>query len=102
LTNKHARRIQRDTDDLKKVMATVEGRRVLANILHKCCVFSPIGDIIESSFNTNSMSMAYTEGSRRIGFVLMNEIKRADRNALSQIQRERESDLLSESTGIDK
>ena len=82
IEKRNKRRAIRDAADLKKVLDLVEGRRVLAKILYKACVFNEFGDIIESSFNSNSMSMAFTEGSRRLGFVLMNDIKRASPNSL--------------------
>lgn len=54
-------RTKTDEDDVKWLMSSERGRRILWRILERAGVFRP-------SFNTNSMSMAFSEGCKNEGF----------------------------------
>lgn len=88
------RRLSRDTEesDLKWLVKTKQGRRVVWRLLEQAGVF-------RMSFNTNSMQMAFNEGNRSYGnrvmamlhthcpeaFVqMMNEARAAEDNETSK------------------
>jgi hypothetical protein len=56
-------REKQDTDDLKAVLATVEGRRFVRGLLADC------GEH-RTSFHTNAIQMAANEGARNVGLKL--------------------------------
>jgi hypothetical protein len=51
---------QADVDDVKWLMSSKRGRRILWRILER-------GEVFKLSFNTNSMSMAFSEGRKNEG-----------------------------------
>lgn len=54
-------------EDLKWLMSSQKGRRIVKRWLLDCGIFN-------STFNTNALTMAYSEGSRSNGLNLLNEI----------------------------
>ncbi len=58
---------QTEADDIKWLMARKQGRRIMQRQLERAGVF-------RSSFNTNSMTMAFTEGQRNEGLKLLAQI----------------------------
>src|SRR5216684_2102493 len=66
---------------LSSVMATVGGRAWMYDILVRCHVFS-------SSFNTNSMALAFSEGERNIGLKLIADIHEHCPNRYSEMMQE--------------
>lgn len=73
---------ERDLKDLREVMSTPAGRRF---IWHQ--VLSRTG-IHKSSFSTNALSMAYSEGLRSFGLMVEADITEADTNAYLLMQSE--------------
>lgn len=68
-------------DDLRSILATKSGRRWLWRWLGECRVF-------QDSFTTNALAMSNMEGMRKIGLMLLAEIKEADQNAFILMQQE--------------
>ncbi len=64
-----ARKFERDTEesDLKWLMGSKRGRRIVRRQLDRAGVF-------RTSFSTNSMQMAFTEGAKQEGFRLMAQL----------------------------
>lgn len=62
---KHEARIE--ADDIKWLMDRKQGRRILWRQLDRAGIF-------RSSFNTNSMAMAFNEGQRNEGLKLLAQI----------------------------
>lgn len=62
-------RVARDLEiaDVKWLMSTERGRRILWRILDRAGVF-------RISFHTNAMQMAFNEGNRNLGNWLFNEV----------------------------
>jgi len=62
-------KLARDTeaDDIKWLMKSRRGRRIVWRILSQTEVFNP-------TFNTNAMTMAYREGIRFFGTYLLKEV----------------------------
>lgn len=58
---------QQDADDFKALMATKRGRRFVWRLLEMAGVY-------RSSFGTNALQMAFTEGNRNTGLFLMAQI----------------------------
>jgi hypothetical protein len=63
------RRLAKDTDeaDFKWLMGSKRGRRIVWRLLERAGVF-------RTSFNTNSMAMAFAEGSKNEGLRLLAQI----------------------------
>lgn len=64
-----ARKLARreEESDLKWLMASKRGRRIVWRTLDRAGVF-------RTSFSTNSMQMAFTEGAKQEGFRLMSQL----------------------------
>lgn len=75
-----ARRRRRELDDLRALIATPAGRRVLFRLLEHCKVFESIWD--------PSSRIHMHEGMRQVGLFLMAEIEAADDEALFTMMRE--------------
>jgi hypothetical protein len=58
---------QTDAEDIKWLMSSKQGRRILWGMLERAGVY-------RLSFNTNSMTMAFAEGARNEGLRLLNQI----------------------------
>jgi hypothetical protein len=58
-------------DDLKAVLALPEGRRFIRRVLEKTAPFS-------SSFSADGMAMAFREGHRNVGLILVAMLAEAD------------------------
>ena len=56
-------------ENLKAVMGTRQGRRFVRRLLERAGVY-------RSSFNQDALSMAFAEGGRNTGLVLLAEIQR--------------------------
>lgn len=81
------RRAERDRSDLKKVLEMPEGRRFLWKLMSGSRVFSSI-------FTNNALEMSFREGRRTIGLEILQQITNASPDALTRMQKERESDGL--------
>lgn len=56
-----------EIDDIKWLMGNKRGRRIVARLLDRAGVW-------RSSFNTNALSMAFSEGQRNEGLRLLSQI----------------------------
>ena len=54
-------------EDLRSVMDTPSGRRVMWRLLEQTSVY-------RSTFNTNALAMAYAEGGRQVGLAVLQSI----------------------------
>lgn len=88
ITKRNKRRVQRNADDLVTVLSTPPGRRFVWRLLSECGVF-------HGSFNESSNRMAFQEGRRDIGLMILNEVITEVPSALDVMRREHESDLKS-------
>jgi len=78
---------ERKKSDLRKVLSTTEGRRVLFRILNE-------GRIRSGCFDSNALTMAYNEGKRDIALFLENEIEATKPEAIEQMRSEASTDRL--------
>lgn len=67
-----------DAEDLKAVLATVEGRRFVRGLLADC------GEH-RTSFHTNAIQMAFNEGARNVGLKLKSRIVAASPEWLAEL-----------------
>jgi hypothetical protein len=76
-------RVKRDNElnDLRKILQTPEGRRVIWRILSQAEVF-------KQTFNPDPHWAAFNEGKRRIGLWLYGEIPAADEDAFIRMMEE--------------
>lgn len=95
IEDRDKRRKDQELSDLKKVLSIVEGRRLMWRILSEAGVF-------RSSFNSNALNMAFSEGNRNIGLLMLNEMLKVSPNSFTQMQREYISDQKSEINGDKK
>jgi hypothetical protein len=89
LSQLEKRRKDRDISDLKKVLGDVEGRRFVWRILSESGIF-------RGSFNANALAMAFNEGKRDIGLLVIGEINGNVPQRLFQMQGEFASDMKNE------
>lgn len=87
----HIERRKRETKvyDLRKVLETPEGRRVIWRVME-------LAGIFHGSFNQNALTMAFNEGKRDVGLVFIGEINANMPQRLTQMQNEYASDQRSE------
>jgi hypothetical protein len=74
-------RDENELDDLKKILQTYEGRRVVWKLLSYCGIFRL------SVEHSGSMTY-YNEGRREVGLYLLKEITTADQNLYIQMMKE--------------
>lgn len=79
---KAARKAKRDLEDMRAVLTTVEGRRVIWKILSFCKVFASPGFVPDSNF------LYFNSGEQNVGRFVMNEITNADEGKLFQMIKE--------------
>ena len=96
IEKRNKNKIDRESDDLRRILATAEGRRYLTKLMYKACAIDQNLELIETSFNTNTASGNFTEGSRRFGILMFNEILRVSPQSIIQMRNENESDRRSE------
>lgn len=78
---------ERKRGDVRRVLATAEGRRFIWRILCE-------GRIHHTCFDLNALQMAYHEGRRDIGLFIENEVLQAKPETLEQMRTEAVSDKL--------
>lgn len=71
-------REKQDAEDLKAVLATPEGRRLVRGLLAEC------GEH-RTSFSTNAIQMSFNEGARNVGLKLKARIIRASPEWLAEL-----------------
>lgn len=71
-------REKQDSEDLKAVLGTIEGRRFVRGLLADC------GEH-RSSFHTNALVMGFNEGARNIGLKLKARISKASPEWLMEL-----------------
>jgi len=72
---------QADVDDVKWLMSSKRGRRILWRTLER-------GEVFKLSFNTNSMSMAFAEGRKNEGLRTLALIHTASPDLYSTMMKE--------------
>jgi hypothetical protein len=82
------KRREREIADLQQVLKQPHGRRFVYRVLCECGAF-------KASFTQNSMTMAFNEGKRDIGLMLLKALDEAEPQAYSQMLREHYSELKS-------
>ncbi len=82
------RKLDRDNNDLKKLLAQVEFRRFAWRLLMSTGLY-------KNSFTGNSHTFYY-EGQRMVGLRLLNMIMNANPRGFSQMQQEHYSEKVSE------
>lgn len=88
--DKAGRKRRRELSDIRTVLKTPEGRRVIRKIMEEKC------GLTTTSYTGETNSTMFNEGSRAVGTWLFKEIMKADPNAYNQINQEYESELESE------
>lgn len=68
---KEAFKSHQNIDDMRFILSTVQGRRVLKKYLETCGVF-------RTSFSENVNQTLFLEGQRNVGLMLLNDINSAD------------------------
>jgi len=91
IEERNKRKRDRELADLKKVLQTVEGRRVVWRLLSEAGVF-------RSAFNPNALQMGFNTGNQNLGYLLWNDLNVVAPERYVQMQREYISDLKSEGT----
>lgn len=86
---RNRRRRNRDLADIKKVLSTVEGRRLFWRLLSEAGIF-------RNAFNGNALQMAFSTGNQNLGNLLWNDLNVIAPERYAQMQREYISDLKSE------
>lgn len=85
---------QRERNDIIEVLRSPEGRRFVYRILIETGVFN-------STFNKETLVMAFLEGRRANGLWLLGELEKSQPEALLQMQREDRSKKTSEKAKLD-
>lgn len=76
-----ARRRAREVEDLKWLAGHPQGRRIAWRLLEQAGVF-------RSTFNTNAMTMAMSEGRRTLGLFLLDELMEVAPEVLTRMMQE--------------
>lgn len=77
-----------EADDLKWLMGSKRGRRIVWRLLERCGVY-------RTSFNTNALSMAFNEGSRNNGLYLLSVIQAVPEKYVLMLQEQKEHERSS-------
>lgn len=78
--NRERRKLERDAQDLVKVLSQIEGRRLMWRLLDHCGVFTTIWD--------NSARIHYNAGRQDVGHFVMQEIIKAEPDAFQMMMNE--------------
>jgi len=89
IEDRNRRKRERELGDLKKVLEKAEGRRFVWRILSQAGIF-------RTSFSPNALNMAFNEGGRNIGMIVLDDIMTATPDSFQRMQREYVSDQKSE------
>ncbi len=84
--NADRRRREREVDDLRAVVATPEGRRVMWRMLEHCGVF-------RSTFTGHGARDAFNEGARNVGLFVMGELAEAEPDVITTMLKESKRDV---------
>jgi len=84
--NADKRRREREVDDLRAVVATPEGRRVMWRMLEHCGVF-------RSTFTGHGARDAFNEGARNVGLFVMGELAEAEPEVITTMLKESKKDV---------
>lgn len=81
---KHKERRAREAEgeDLRKVLSTLEGRRVMWRLMSHCGVFETVWE--------NSARIHYNAGRQDVGHYIMQEIIKAEPKAFAQMMAEKQ------------
>lgn len=89
---RRALRLARDLDDRRAVLATPAGRRFARRILHEICGINRSTYLMRPTGQPTDL--AFAEGGRNVGLVLLEELRQADAAALLEADREAFNDPL--------
>lgn len=78
---KEARGRDREIEDMRSVLRSREGRRVIWRLLEQCSVFGSVN-------HSSGSQVYYNVGKQDIGHYLMKEIVETDENKLIEMMRE--------------
>jgi hypothetical protein len=76
---------KQELNDLRTVLGTISGRRLMWRILIKCNTFATI-------FNKDISLMSYLAGKQDLGHFLMQEISESDNNLMLKLMRENQGE----------
>lgn len=79
--NRVRRKDERDLEDMRFILATTQGRRVIWRYLETCGVF-------KSSANNSGSWTYFYEGQRNIGLMLLADVENASPEAYLQMKKE--------------
>ena len=74
-------RQNQEDNDLRDVLSTPQGRRVIFRVLGICGIYRDV-------FCNNALSMANLAGMSKVGLILLAELQRVDPNAYLRMQTE--------------
>ena len=80
-------RKEKDADDLKYILQSFQGRRLLWRILGHCHTHGSV-------FNTNALVQSYNSGKQDVGHFVMGEIIKADEDAYLKMMKESKENKL--------
>lgn len=72
---------KQEMNDLRTVLSTASGRRLIWRLLERCKTFGSI-------YNTDSSTMSYLAGKQDLGHFIIAEITQADENLLLKLMKE--------------
>lgn len=78
---KEAFKTNQNLDDMRFILSSVQGRRILKKYLEACGVF-------KTSFSENVNQTLFLEGQRNVGLMLLNDINAADAMAYVKMMNE--------------
>lgn len=73
-------RRRQELNDLRQVLSTIEGRRVMWRLMAHCRAFSSVWD--------SSAKIHYNAGQQDVGHFLIREVEEADQEAFFQMMKE--------------
>jgi hypothetical protein len=83
------RRRDRHLNDIRVMVASVEGRRFYWKVMESCGIF-------QTSFTGEVNSTMFNEGRRSIGLLMLFDLMEAKPSAFEQMKRENDSELTRE------
>lgn len=79
--HRERRKLERDGEDLAKVLTAIEGRRTMWRLLEHCGVFETVWE--------NSARIHYNAGRQDVGHYIMQEIIKAEPEAFAKMMNEK-------------
>lgn len=89
------RRRERNLNDIRHIVATVEGRRLYWNLMVTCGIF-------KTTFTGETNGTMFNEGRRSIGLKMLYDLMEAKPSVFEQMKRENDSELKREQNEIEE